>query len=122
MPAPARGIFAFSKAARFRPIQNRLNPPADTARSLRRLGPQRLKHIHYHPDVDRAHRHTAKRRGDMSGERVCPLLIMLGMPPARLVSFDTGGIAVSEGHYARTLDLSLSPHGLTALDRIDLVG
>src|SRR5262245_53271562 len=122
MPAPARRIFAFPKAACFCPIQNRLNPPADTARSLRHLGPKRLKHIHYHPDVDRAHRHTAKRRGDMSGERVCPLLTMLGMTPARLVSFDIGGSAVIEGHCARSLDLFLSPRGLTALDRIDLVG
>src|SRR4051794_12100053 len=122
MPPPARRIFSFAEAARFRPIQNRLNPPADTARSLRRLRPKRLKHIHYHPDADRPHRHTAKRRGDMSGERICPLLMMLGMTPARLVSFDIGGSAVIEGHCARSFDLFLSAHGLTALDRIDLVG
>src|SRR5436190_13972614 len=40
---------------------------------------------------------------------------------ARLVSFDVGGGAVIEGHCARSFDLFLSAHGLTALDRIDLV-
>src|SRR3954452_12671463 len=121
MPAPARRIFAFAEAARFRPIQDRLNPPADPARSLRRLRPNRAKHVNYHPDVDRAYRHTAKRRRDMSGERICPLLMMLGMTPASLVSLDIGGSAVIEGHCASSFGLFLSALSLTALDRIDLV-
>src|SRR5260370_32708397 len=121
MPAPARRIFAFVAAARFRPIQNRLNPPPDTARSLRRLRPKRLKHIHYHPDVDRAHRHPAKRRGDMSCQRICQLLLMLGMTPVRPVSFDIAGSAAIEGDLARSFDLFLSAPSRTALARINLL-
>jgi len=125
MPPPASRIFAFA------PIEDRFDAPADAACSLRHLRPKRLKHIRYHPNIDRiryhpnidrAHRKVAKRWGDMSGERICPLLMMLGMTPACRVSLDIGGSAVIECHCARSFDFFLSALGLTVFDWIDLVG
>src|SRR5262245_12372356 len=121
MPPPASRIFAFAEAAHLRPIEDRFDAPADAACSLRRLRPKRLKHIRYHPNIDRAHRNVAKRWGDMSGERICPLLMMLGMTPACSVSLDIGGSAVIECHCARSFDFFLSALGLTVFDWIDLV-
>ena len=90
VPLPARRILAESVSPRFGPIQNVLDPPAQPARGLRFLGPDRLKDFQDQPGINVLNGQGADNRIGVALKRFRPLLGVRGAPPARFMGLDVG--------------------------------
>jgi hypothetical protein len=111
--APARRIFALSKAPHLCPIENRLDAAADSARSFWPRLPKRIKRAHDEAGVDRIDWQEDRRA--IGRQRGCPLAAMFGVPPRSLMRLDIGGGAMVKGH-------GRDRHGgVPRLDRINAV-
>ena len=97
MAAPAGGILAAPMAARRGRIQYRLDALADPARGYGLRVPDRLQDAHHQPGVDLLDGQGAEERVDIGGQRVAPLVAVLGAAPARLVRLDEGFRRIPEG-------------------------
>jgi hypothetical protein len=80
--------FGPSKAAYRRRVEHRLDAAAHTARRFGRLGPDRIKHLHDQPGINRCDGQFSQNRVNVGCERVPPLLTVLGVPPAGFVAGD----------------------------------
>src|SRR5215472_14571399 len=85
---PLCWVGTLPKAAHRRGVKHRLDATAHPARCLGLLRPDRIEHLHDKPGVDRSDRQLTQNRINVSGEGVAPLLPMLCVTPARLLSAD----------------------------------
>jgi hypothetical protein len=87
MAAPACRILPVTVAADLGPVQNLLNPPADTGRSYRLCALDWLKCLHNQIGptcvVQLSNRYVANRGIDMLRKRSCPCFSMTDIRPCR---------------------------------------
>src|SRR5271170_5553079 len=121
MTAPPRRVLALAIAACRRPIEDRFNPPTHPACRLRLLGPDRLKHFHDQPDIDRLYRQRSEGRMDIGDERRWPLRRMLIVLPRGLMRGDVALGAVPEGHRLGRVELRCHAPCFACLDWIAAV-
>src|ERR1700737_670698 len=133
MAAPARRILTLAVAARGRPVDDRLDTPAQPGSRLRLCRPKGsgfvirsaanllLQHLHHERDIDGLHGEHAKDRIDVCGERARPLFGMLRVFPPGIVRLDVGFTALAKGPCLCVIELHLKPLGSTNLDRVDAV-
>src|ERR1700723_494438 len=94
---PLRRVWPVPVATSGRGIEHCFDAAAHPACRFRFLCPNRIKHLHDKPSIDRRHRQFPQDGIDVGFERVYPLLPMLGVAPAGPVLFDEIGGALAEG-------------------------
>ena len=102
-----------------RPIQHALDPAAHPARRLRLGLPDGLDRLHHQANVDRRDGQAAEHRESVGGERVAPLLPVLGVAPAGLMRGDKGFGALLERHRLGRLDDRGHAGSFSRFDRIN---
>src|SRR6516165_10895020 len=119
MTPPTRGIFAGTVFTKFRPIENDLDPAANTARGVGLVLPDRLQHLEHQRRVDVLHWQIADDGMDVAIKRVAPLLPMLGIAPAGFMRGDVSLGALLEGDRPGLLDQLGAALLTPMLQRID---
>src|SRR6516165_11761108 len=117
MPFPTRGVLAGAITAKFGPVDDHLQPPADAPGGLVPRLPNRLEDLEHDIGVvHRLHRQRADLGKDVSLEMNDPLL-RIGCGPAALFAVDKSKRGLAEGH--RRLRCGNRPPTAAMVDRID---
>src|SRR6516225_3018715 len=119
MTAPTRRIFAGTEFTKFRPIEDDLDPAANTARGVGLVLPDRLQAFEHQRRVNVLHGQIADDGMDIAIKRIAPLLPMLGIAPAGLMRRDVSFGALLEGDRPGLLDQLGATLFTPMLQRID---
>jgi hypothetical protein len=87
-PFPLRRVRPVAEAPHLGRVEDRLDPAPHSGSRLGLLLPDRVENLHKEPHIDRSNRQIAQHRIGVGGERVPPLLPVLGVAPSRLVAGD----------------------------------
>src|SRR5436305_13093740 len=85
---PLGRVWALAVTPRGSRVGTRLDAAANPARGFRLLGPDRIEHLNNQPGIDSRDRKFTHYRVHIGGQRIAPLLPVLWVPPAGLVSDD----------------------------------
>jgi hypothetical protein len=119
MALPPRRVLAGAITPCRRPIQHAFDPAAHPARGLRLGLPDGLDRLHHEANVDRRDGQAPEHRESIGGERVAPLLPVLGVAPAGLMSGDKGFGALLERHRLGRLGHRVHADGFSRFDWIN---
>src|SRR5262245_818303 len=97
MTAPAGRILTLAIAPNGGPVQNGLDPPAQPPGCFRLLRPDPFKNTHHQSGINALDGERSEDRIGIGGQRVSPLVSVLGVLPARSVGPDVSVGTFLEG-------------------------
>src|SRR5665648_263071 len=98
VPSPSGWVLAIAISADLRPVEYAFDTSTKPPCGLRLCFPDRFKHLHNKPDVDRLYREVADDWTGIGLKGVGPLGSMLLVPPTMSMRGNVGVPAIVEGH------------------------